>query len=90
LGAAFARGGEPEKARAILNQPNNSKEYVSPVELSVLYNALGERELAFALLEKSYTERDLQLQFLGVETTFDELRCDSRFQDLLRLVGLSQ
>jgi serine/threonine-protein kinase len=88
LGAALARSGEPEKARAILKQLNNSEEYVSPVELSVLYNALGEREQAFALLEKAYAERDLQLQFLRVETTFDELRSDARFQDLLRRVGL--
>ena len=90
LGAALARSGETEKARTILKELNNAKEYVSPVELSVLYNAIGEREQAFALLEKAFTEHDLQLQFLGVDASFDELRSDSRFQDLLRRVGLSQ
>ena len=66
-----------------------SKEYVSPAELSLLYAALGEREQAFASLEKAYAAHDLQLQFLGVDASFDSLRSDPRFQDLMRRVGLT-
>jgi serine/threonine-protein kinase len=88
LGASYAKAGEREKAQAILKQLETSKEYVSPGELPVLYVALGEREKAFASFEKAYAARDVQLQFLKVDPSFDPLRDDPRFQDLLRRVGL--
>ena len=90
LGAAHAQAGEREKAQEILRQLETSKEYVSPGELAILYGALGEREKAFASLEKAYAARDLQLQFLKVDPAFDSLRDDSRFADLMRRVGLPQ
>jgi serine/threonine protein kinase/Tfp pilus assembly protein PilF len=89
LGALYAKAGERVKAQEILKRLQTSNEYVSPGELAVLYAALGEREQAFASLEKAYTAHDLQLQYLGVDPLFDSLRTDPRFQDLLRKVGLS-
>ena len=90
LGAAYARGGEREKALEILKRLRASKEYVSPGELAILYAALGEREAAFASLEKAYAEHDSQLQYIKVDPAFDSLRDDARFQDLLRRVGFPQ
>lgn len=90
LGTAYAKAGRREKAQTILEQLETSKEYVSPAELAVLYVSLGEREKAFAALEKAYVAHDLQLQYLKVEPGFDSLRDDARFQDLLRRVGLPQ
>jgi TolB-like protein/Tfp pilus assembly protein PilF len=89
LGATYAKAGEREKAQAILKQLE-TKEYVSPGELAVLYTSLGEHEKAFASFEKAYAAHDLQLQFLKIEPLFDPLRRDPRFQDLLRRVGLPQ
>jgi eukaryotic-like serine/threonine-protein kinase len=89
FGAAYAQAGERRQAEAILKQLQTSKEYVSPGELAALYTALGERELAFALLEKAYEEHDSQLQYLGVSPAFDGLRADPRFQDLLRRIGIT-
>jgi tetratricopeptide (TPR) repeat protein len=90
LGAAYARGGEREKALAVLKQLKTTKEYVSPGELAVLYGALGDKEAAFASLEKAFIEHDLQLQFLKNDPAYDPLRDDSRYQDLIRRVGLPQ
>jgi hypothetical protein len=56
--------------------------------LAVLYGALGDKEAAFASLEKAYNEHDLQLQFLKVDPSYDRLRDDPRFQELIRRVGL--
>jgi hypothetical protein len=55
-----------------------------------LYTALGEREQAFAALERAYAAHDNQLQFLRANSNLDPLRADPRFQDLLRRVGLPQ
>ena len=90
LGAAYAKGGERDKAQAILKRLQTSEGYVSPGELAILYTALGEREQAFASLEKAYAAHDSQLQFLGIAPEFDGLRSDPHFQDLVRRVGLPQ
>jgi hypothetical protein len=58
--------------------------------LAVLYVAIGDQESAFASLEKAYTAHDLQLQYLKLDSGFDPLRNDARFQDLVRRVGLPQ
>jgi TolB-like protein/DNA-binding winged helix-turn-helix (wHTH) protein/Tfp pilus assembly protein PilF len=89
LGAAYAKAGERAQALAILNRLEARREYVSPGALAVLYVALGEREKAFASLERAYTEHDNQLQFLRIEPNLDPLRSDPRFQDLLRRVGFA-
>jgi TolB-like protein/Tfp pilus assembly protein PilF len=89
LGALYAKAGERKKAQEMLKRLETSKEYVSPGELTVLYAALGEREQAFASLEKAYAAHDLQLQYLRADPFFDSLRDDSRFKDLMRRVGLS-
>jgi serine/threonine protein kinase/Tfp pilus assembly protein PilF len=88
LGAAYAKAGDRENAQAILRRLETSKEYVAPGELAVFYTALGEREEAFAAFERAYAAHDLQLQFLGVDPSFDSLSGDPRFQDLMKRVGL--
>jgi hypothetical protein len=49
---------------------------------------LGDRDRAFAWLNQAAIERSLWLGYLKVEPKFDSLRSDSRFQELLRHVGL--
>ena len=89
LGKAYALAGQRVKAQAILKRLETTKEYVSPEELANLYVTLGEREKAFASLEKGYAAHDLQLQYLGTDPDLDPLRSDPRFQDLMRRVGLT-
>ena len=90
LGEAFVGNGELKKAQSMLKQLQTTKEYVSPAELAILYGALGDTESAFASLNKAYEDRDLQLQFLKVEPSYDRLRGDPRFQELVRRVGLPE
>ena len=89
LGAAYAGTGQRDKAVEILKQLRSGKIYASPGELPVLLIALGDNDGAFASLEKAYAEHDLQLKFLKVDTSFDPIRNDPRFIDLVRRVGLS-
>jgi HEAT repeat protein len=88
LGHALAMSGRNNEAKAILDKLKASKQYVSPTELASLYLALGDKEGAMASLERAYAAHDLQLQYLKVDSSFDDLRSDPRFQDLMRRVGL--
>jgi len=40
-------------------------------------------------LEKSYQERSSYIIYLKVDSRFDGLRTDPRFQDLIRRIGLN-
>lgn len=90
LGLTYAKAGQRDKARAYLNELQRTKEYVSPSELATLYAALGENDQAFESLERAYSEHDVGMQYLSTEPSFDNLRSDPRFGDLMRRVGLSQ
>ncbi len=90
LGRAYALSGKRDEAIGILDKLKTTEKYVSPTEMAIIYAALGDREKAFALLEKAYTERDFQLTSLKVEPAFDPLREDPRFADLLRRLGFPQ
>jgi serine/threonine-protein kinase len=87
LGATYAKTGEREKARAILKRLEAGKEYVSPVGMAILHDAVGDREQAFALLERAYADHDQQLIWLGGRD-FESFRSDPRFADLMRRIGL--
>ncbi|HEX6731662.1 MAG TPA: hypothetical protein VF074_16675 [Pyrinomonadaceae bacterium] len=73
-----------------LEKLKTTKEYVSPAELALLYAGLGDKEGAFASLEKAYAAHDVQMQYLKVDPHYDSLRSDPRFNELLRRVGLPQ
>ena len=63
---------------------------VSPRLVAVIYTRLGDKDQAFNWLEKAYEEHDALLPFLNVNPMFQPLHSDSRFQDLLRRIGLPQ
>ena len=62
--------------------------YAPPVLVAGVCLRLGDKPCALAWLEKGFQERDDLMIDLKVDPTFDGLRSDPRFQDLLRRVGL--
>ena len=58
--------------------------YVSPIIFADHYVLLGDKEQAIASLEKAYQEHDSGLRYLKTFPSYDALRSDPRFQDLLR------
>jgi serine/threonine-protein kinase len=90
MGYAYAAAGRMEDARNTLDRINEvAKEaYVSPYSMARIHVGLGEIDLAFEWLEKTYQERHGILTYLKVEAAFDRLRPDPRFVDLLRRIGL--
>ena len=62
----------------------------NPYCVGAMYAAIGERDLAFTWLEKSYAMRQADLVSLKVDPPLNNLRVDDRFQDLLRRVHLTE
>jgi eukaryotic-like serine/threonine-protein kinase len=90
LGHAYAKAGRPAEARKIVEELEAlaKTRYVSSYEIGLIHDALGETDLAFAWLEKSFGERSAWLVYLNSEPRIDHLRKDPRLQDLIRRVGL--
>ena len=60
------------------------RERVSPWTFALFYAHAGEKEEALKALEEAYRQHTPMLVWLKAERTWDPLRSDRRFQDLLR------
>jgi hypothetical protein len=59
---------------------------VSPLQFAVLNAHLGEKERAFAFLEKAFEERQPWLYILKNDPQFEPLRSDPRFGEMVRKI----
>ncbi len=64
------------------------RKYVAPYFFAGIHIGLGENDRAIEYLEKCYEEHSHWLIYLHIDPSMDGLRDDSRFQNLLRRVGL--
>jgi serine/threonine protein kinase/Flp pilus assembly protein TadD len=90
LGIAYAIDGRRVDAQKSLEQLHDRAKstYVSPYNIATVYAALGDRDQAFAWLEKAYEGRSWYITFLRVDPDLDSLRSDPRFRALIERVGL--
>ena len=86
----YAKAGRVREARQILDElERRANQRDDQLYFRALaYAALGDHERAFALIEKLYETRSLDLLGLKGDPAWDDLRKDQRFQDLLRRFGL--
>ncbi len=61
--------------------------YVGPAASAVIYGTLGQREVAFDLLERAQLERDQLMTQAAHYAFFDPLRADPRFDTILAAIG---
>jgi Flp pilus assembly protein TadD len=90
LGYTYALAGETAQAHAILKElvETSAKKYVSAYDLALINIGLGQKDAAFEFLRAAVEERCGWLIFLKIEPVLDSIRSDSRFEDLIRAVGL--
>ena len=90
LGHAYAVAGQVGQARRILAEleARAQREYISPVDIAMIYGGLGERDRALTWLERGFAERAYGVVYLATDPRFDALRADPRFTDLLRRIGM--
>ena len=85
LGHVYAVSGKKGEARAVLDELKqlSGQEYVPAYSIALIYAGLGEKDQAFAWLEKAYEEHSFQMAWLKVEPRWDSLRSDPRFAGVL-------
>jgi len=91
LGHAYGRAGKSTEARKLLDElkEQSKRRYVSWCDFAAIYAGLGKKDRAFASLEKAYEQHDVVLvRATSGWSSFDPLRSDPRFQDLVRRLGL--
>jgi TolB-like protein/predicted Ser/Thr protein kinase len=85
LGVAYARAGQPGDARTVAAALERAS---NPMGAAVVYGVLGERDLAFRLLEAAYEERDSNIPWIQSDPNLRTLSDDPRFGALLRRMNL--
>jgi serine/threonine protein kinase/Tfp pilus assembly protein PilF len=78
------------KRMVALEEEQAKRIYIDPAWHAGQYARLGEKDQAFAWLEKAYGEKSGFLHYLKVFPSFDSLRSDPRYADLLKRMGLPQ
>ena len=91
LAYVYGRSGQPVQARRALMklQELNRHQQIDPAPFVTAYVAMGDKDQAFAWLEKAYSQHSYALLTLKVDPSYDPLRSDPRFQELMRRVGLA-
>ena len=90
LGFAYARAGKESDALEVLANLKELAEerYIPAYNFAIIYLGLKDLEKSFGFFEKAFIERSGFLPFLNVEPLVDDLRDDSRFQNLIEKIGL--
>jgi TolB-like protein/class 3 adenylate cyclase len=84
----WSEGGREGSARAWIEAATDQA--VSPTVIAYVYSWIGDKDHAFASLERAYRERDPRLIELKVLPFSDSVRSDPRFDDLLRRIGFPE
>jgi serine/threonine protein kinase/Tfp pilus assembly protein PilF len=67
-----------------LEEEQAKRIYIDPGWIASHHALLGEKDLAFTWLEKAYGEKSGYLLYVRVSPSFDSLRSDPRYADLLK------
>jgi TolB-like protein/Tfp pilus assembly protein PilF len=64
--------------------------YIPPTAFALVHAGLGDMDEAFQWMDRAVEQRDCYIVLLRTSPSFDELRADPRFDDLLRRIGTNQ
>jgi DNA-binding winged helix-turn-helix (wHTH) protein/TolB-like protein/Flp pilus assembly protein TadD len=92
LACAYALSGKRRAALSVIDdlKERSKRRYISPTIIAFIYSRLGDKDQAFTWLDKAYKGRDFLLVYLKIDPTFDPLRSDPRFAELVQRVGFPQ
>jgi TolB-like protein/DNA-binding winged helix-turn-helix (wHTH) protein/thioredoxin-like negative regulator of GroEL len=89
---AYAHAGRRNDALRLLDELKQTQRhgYVPAAAFIQAYVGLGDNDQAFFWLNRGYEERSPIMQWIKTEPTFDPIRSDPRYPDLLHRIGLDQ
>ena len=92
LGYIYAQTGRRSEALTVVKelQEKYSKREASGNDIARVYLGLGEKEQAFAWLEKDFRSRDSTIAFWLYQVPLISLREDPRFKDLVARMGMTE
>jgi adenylate cyclase len=90
LGSVYALQGKRAQAVDELHRLDSLSrtQYVTSYAVALIYTALGQRDSAFAALDRAVQERTHWLVWLNRDLRWKPLRGDARFASLVHRVGL--
>jgi TolB-like protein/DNA-binding winged helix-turn-helix (wHTH) protein/Flp pilus assembly protein TadD len=90
IGHVYAISGDKRTAERILAglRDESARRYVNPYELALIAVGLGQKDEALKLLDQAFRGHSDMLIYLKADPRLDPIRSDSRFVDLVRLVGI--
>ena len=90
LAYAYALVGRTDDTRNILHQLEDlaKTRFISSYAFALVHLALGDRDSAFAAMDKAIDERNSSMPFINVNPRLAPLRDDPRFAALRRRIGL--
>ena len=92
LGYVYAVSGKKAEAQNVRDRlmKLSEQKYISSRFMASIYAGLGEKDKALESLSAAYEDRSLQIgPGVTADPTYDSLRGERRFQDLLRRIGLA-
>jgi DNA-binding winged helix-turn-helix (wHTH) protein/TolB-like protein len=91
-GYILARQGRQHEAREVLQTivTISAERYFPPYAAALVHAGLGERDEAFAWLDRAFEERDVHLIALPIDQKWDPFRSDPRFEALVRRCGFDR
>lgn len=83
--------GQPARARALLTllEQDWEKRVVEPVFIAAPYVNAGDHDRALYWLDHAASRRSAYAPYMAIDPSFDALRTDARFVDLMKVVGLA-
>jgi tetratricopeptide (TPR) repeat protein len=92
VGYAYARMGRRREAEAVIRKFDElaATQYSIAYRPAVIYALLGDRDKAFAALERSLAAHDWDIGWLKVDPFVDSLRDDPRFKEMLKRLNLPE
>ena len=91
LGYAYATTGQRDEALKVIQRlqtPSGEQTFVSHYEMARVYAGLGDKESAFASLEKAFEVRDDGLTRMKIDPLMEKIRYDARYAAIMHRVGL--
>ena len=86
LGVTYGLAGRKEEARKVLAKllEKRKTQFLPPTQIAMIYAGLGERDTAFAGLERAFEDKAWLIDEMNVDPLFDVFKGDPRFDDLIR------